>query len=84
MLAICPALPDIEPVQSGFGPIAEACAELGVTSLTVFAFSTENWHRPNAEVGLLMDLMRRVMRTEIDYLHKRRASKGDWRARAVC
>ena len=51
-------------------PIAEACAELGVTSLTVFAFSTENWHRPNAEVGLLMDLMRHVMRTEIDYLHK--------------
>ena len=51
-------------------PIAEACAELGVTSLTVFAFSTENWHRPNAEVGLLMDLMRHVMRTEIDYLHQ--------------
>lgn len=51
-------------------PIAEACAELGVTSLTVFAFSTENWHRPNAEVGLLMDLMRHVMRTEIDHLHK--------------
>jgi len=51
-------------------PIAEACAELGVSSLTVFAFSTENWHRPNAEVGLLMDLMRHVMRTEIDYLHR--------------
>ena len=51
-------------------PIAEACAELGVTSLTVFAFSTENWQRPNAEVGLLMDLMRHVMRTEIDYLHQ--------------
>ncbi|HCG69805.1 MAG TPA: di-trans,poly-cis-decaprenylcistransferase [Gammaproteobacteria bacterium] len=51
-------------------PIAEACAELGVKSLTVFAFSTENWHRPDAEVGLLMDLMRHVMRTEIDYLHQ--------------
>ena len=44
--------------------------ELGVKSLTVFAFSTENWHRPDAEVGLLMDLMRHVMRTEIDYLHQ--------------
>ena len=51
-------------------PIAEACAQLGVTSLTVFAFSTENWRRPNTEVGLLMDLMRHVMRTEIDYLHE--------------
>ena len=50
-------------------PIAEACAELGVKHLTVFAFSTENWYRPDAEVGLLMDLMRHVMRTEIDYLH---------------
>lgn len=51
-------------------PIAEACAEQGVKCLTVFAFSTENWHRPEAEVGLLLDLMRHVMRTEIDYLHQ--------------
>ncbi len=51
-------------------PVAEACAELGVKSLTVFAFSTENWHRPSSEVGLLMDLMRHVMQTEIDYLHE--------------
>ena len=51
-------------------PVAEACAEMGVKSLTVFAFSTENWHRPTAEVGLLMDLMRHVMQTEIDYLHR--------------
>lgn len=51
-------------------PVAEACAEMGVKSLTVFAFSTENWHRPTAEVGLLMDLMRHVMQTEIDYLHQ--------------
>jgi undecaprenyl diphosphate synthase len=51
-------------------PVAEACAELGVKSLTVFAFSTENWQRPTAEVGLLMDLMRHVMQTEIDYLHR--------------
>ena len=51
-------------------PIAEACADLGVKHLTLFAFSTENWHRPDSEVGLLMDLMRHVMRTEIDYLHE--------------
>ena len=51
-------------------PIAEACAEMGVKHLTVFAFSTENWYRPDAEVGLLMDLMRHVMRTENDYLHE--------------
>ncbi len=51
-------------------PIAKACAELGVKHLTVFAFSTENWYRPDSEVGLLMDLMRHVMRNEIDYLHE--------------
>ncbi|MBB4080158.1 undecaprenyl diphosphate synthase [Lewinella aquimaris] len=35
----------------------EACAELGVGYLTLYAFSTENWDRPQMEVGALMQLL---------------------------
>ncbi|WP_371930969.1 isoprenyl transferase [Lewinella sp. JB7] len=35
----------------------EACAELGVKYLTLYAFSTENWDRPQMEVGALMQLL---------------------------
>ncbi len=50
--------------------IAEACAEAGVKYLTLFAFSTENWERPKAEVQLLMELMRRFLDEDMDALHK--------------
>jgi len=50
-------------------PIAEACVDHGVTYLTVFAVSTENWHRPIGEVSVLMDLMRYVMKNDINDLH---------------
>jgi undecaprenyl diphosphate synthase len=52
-------------------PVAEACADLGVQCLTLFAFSTENWGRPRREVGLLMDLMRNVLRNDIEELSAR-------------
>ena len=51
--------------------IAEACADLGVQNLTLFAFSTENWQRPSREVNLLMDLMRHVMENDLAELHRR-------------
>ena len=52
-------------------PVAEACADLGVRCLTLFAFSTENWGRPSREVSLLMDLMRNVLKNDIDELNQR-------------
>lgn len=52
-------------------PVAEACADLGVHCLTLFAFSTENWARPRREVSLLMDLMRNVLKNDIDELNER-------------
>ena len=52
-------------------PVAEACADMGVTCLTLFAFSTENWQRPKREVSLLMDLMRNVLRNDLDELNER-------------
>ncbi len=42
----------------------EACRELGVEILTVYAFSTENWKRPRGEVKALMDLLLEWIRTE--------------------
>jgi undecaprenyl diphosphate synthase len=44
--------------------VVEACPDLGVTHLTLFAFSTENWKRPEQEVQGLFRLLRRYMRQE--------------------
>jgi undecaprenyl diphosphate synthase len=52
-------------------PVAEACADAGVEVLTLFAFSTENWHRPSREVSLLLDLMRNVLDSDIDEFNAR-------------
>lgn len=43
----------------------EGCAELGVPFLTLYAFSTENWNRPKAEVTTLMNLLVSSLKKEI-------------------
>ena len=48
----------------------EACGQLGVKYLTLYAFSTENWNRPSEEVSLLMRLLLRAIRDETDRLHR--------------
>ena len=48
----------------------EACAELGVEYLTLYAFSTENWNRPRIEVNALMALLVETLRKEISTLNK--------------
>ena len=52
-------------------PVAEACADIGVEFLTLFAFSTENWERPKREVNLLLDLMTRLLEEDIEELAER-------------
>jgi len=44
--------------------IVEACPDVGVKYLTIFAFSTENWKRTQSEVAGLMSLFRRYIRRE--------------------
>jgi len=44
----------------------EAAAALGLRALTLFAFSIENWSRPPEEVALLMDLLKKYLRVELD------------------
>ena len=48
----------------------EAAADLGIDYLTLFGFSTENWNRPGAEVGELMGLLRRYLRSHVSELHE--------------
>ena len=50
--------------------IVEACGQLGVKYLTLYAFSTENWKRPREEVSLLMRLLLKALRDERDRLHQ--------------
>ena len=50
--------------------IVEGCAELGVGYLTLYAFSTENWDRPEYEVVGLMELLVSTIRKEVESLNK--------------
>ena len=50
--------------------IVEGCAELGVEYLTLYAFSTENWDRPEYEVSGLMELLVETIRKETETLNK--------------
>lgn len=52
--------------------ICEEAYKMGVKYLTVYAFSTENWKRPDAEVGALMNLLRNYMKTCLKTAEKNR------------
>ena len=45
--------------------VVKACAEVGVDILSIYAFSTENWHRPDAEVEGLMELIEQALCEEL-------------------
>jgi len=46
--------------------IVRTCREIGVSMLTLFAFSTENWQRPRTEINALMHLLKRFLNSELD------------------
>lgn len=50
--------------------IVEGCAEIGIEYLTLYAFSTENWDRPEYEVTGLMELLVDTIRKEVPVLNK--------------
>ena len=50
--------------------VSEASAEIGVKYLTLYAFSTENWNRPFAEVTGLMSLLATTIRNEVSTMNK--------------
>lgn len=51
--------------------IVERCGELGIKALTLFAFSSENWNRPEDEVGVLMTLFIEALGREVNDLHRK-------------
>ncbi len=50
--------------------IVEHCARLRIDALTVYAFSSENWQRPEKEVSFLMELFVKAIRSELNKLHE--------------
>jgi undecaprenyl diphosphate synthase len=66
-------LPRIEGHRAGAETVrrvVEACSELGVEYLTLYAFSTENWQRPKNEVRQLMQLLRQFLKDRLKDLNK--------------
>jgi undecaprenyl diphosphate synthase len=51
--------------------IVENCAKSNIQALTIFAFSSENWNRPEAEVSSLMALFITTISAEVKKLHKK-------------
>ena len=50
--------------------IVKACGQLGISYITLYAFSTENWKRPKSEVSLLMDLLLHYLKSELKELNE--------------
>ena len=51
-------------------PIVEHCRQTGIQALTVFAFSSENWNRPQFEVELLMKLLEETIHEQLSRMEK--------------
>ena len=64
-------LPRVEGHRAGIDAVrdtVESAARLGFKVLTLYAFSVENWKRPASEVGTLMMLLKRYLRSELNML----------------
>lgn len=64
-------LPRAEGHRSGIDSVRDAVelsARLGIDVLTLYAFSVENWKRPQSEIALLMGLLKRYLRLELETL----------------
>ena len=66
-------LPRVEGHRNGVESVratVRACGEIGVKYLTLYAFSVENWNRPQDEVDTLMKYLARFLKNEIGELNK--------------
>lgn len=50
--------------------IVDTCARLEIQAVTLYAFSTENWKRPKAEISGLMSMLKRYIRSEFDVVKR--------------
>jgi len=66
-------LPRVEGHRRGVEALRKtvrAAGELGISILTIFSFSSENWSRPQSEIRDLLSLLRRFIRNDLVELHK--------------
>src|SRR5437773_7363492 len=66
-------LPRVAGHRAGIGAVrevVEGSAELGISVLTLYAFSVENWKRPRTEVSTLMQLLKEYLNKELENIHK--------------
>ena len=66
-------LPRVEGHRAGIDSVrnvVETSARLGIEVLTLYAFSVDNWKRPRAEIGTLMLLLKRYIRSELGTLNR--------------
>jgi undecaprenyl diphosphate synthase len=65
-----PSLGHKQMVEEGIKEVVSAAKKIGIKYLTLWAFSTENWHRDPQEVGFLMNLFRQLFSNEAKRLHE--------------
>src|ERR1700693_5219160 len=66
-------MPRVAGHRAGISAVREAVegsAELGISVLTLYAFSVENWKRPRTEVTFLMQLLKEYLNKELQNIHK--------------
>src|SRR5947207_8857472 len=66
-------LPRVEGHRAGIDSVrdvVETSARLGIGVLTLYAFSVENWKRPRTEINVLMTLLKRYLRLELDAINR--------------
>ncbi|RMD97506.1 MAG: isoprenyl transferase [Calditrichaeota bacterium] len=66
-------LPRVEGHREGINSVREVvkvAGEIGIQYLTLYTFSTENWHRPQGEVSALMSLLLETIRAEVEELNR--------------
>jgi len=52
--------------------VVKAASDLGISYLTLYTFSTENWKRAEEEVGFVMELVKKYLRAELDFYRENR------------
>jgi undecaprenyl diphosphate synthase len=70
--ASCPGSPGTPRAWSGYATSSKPASSAASNYLTLFAFSSENWRRPQDEVNRLMELFVMALEREVDKMHKQR------------
>ncbi len=67
--------------SENFRKIATYCNDIGIKYLTIYAFPTENWNRPEEEVGTIMSLLEKYILEAIDEVEKKKLRLCFWGSR---